>query len=79
MVGLHKQRYVFPLVIHVTKISGAAADSIFLGVLKVRDPSYCVIKTFVLAHIVCVSVLCEYVSVFVFVHVCVCVCVLVCV
>jgi len=35
VVGLHKQRYVFPLIIHVSKISGAAADSIFLGVVKV--------------------------------------------
>lgn len=35
VVGLHKQRYVFPLIIHVIKASGAAADSIFLGTIKV--------------------------------------------
>jgi len=38
VVGLHKQRYVFPIIIHVTKASGAAADSIFLGTIKVGSP-----------------------------------------
>jgi hypothetical protein len=34
VVGLHKERYVFPLNIEVTKASGAGAEAIFVGVLR---------------------------------------------
>ncbi len=36
MVALHKDRYVFPVKILVTRISGTGADSIFMAVLKVK-------------------------------------------
>lgn len=34
VVALHKERFVFPVRIAVTRVSGAGADSIFMGVLK---------------------------------------------
>ncbi|KAG2450719.1 hypothetical protein HYH02_004557 [Chlamydomonas schloesseri] len=41
VVAIHKDRYVFPLKIAVTKVSGTGADSLFMGVLKPAedDPS----------------------------------------
>jgi hypothetical protein len=35
VVALHKERYVFPLRLVVTKVSGAGQDSLFMGVLRV--------------------------------------------
>ena len=34
VVALHKEHYVFPLTIAVTKVSGSGTDAIFMGVLK---------------------------------------------
>ncbi|KAG2493479.1 hypothetical protein HYH03_008295 [Edaphochlamys debaryana] len=34
VVAIHKDRFVFPLKIAVTKVSGTGADSLFMGVLK---------------------------------------------
>ncbi|GLI64845.1 hypothetical protein VaNZ11_008226 [Volvox africanus] len=41
VVAIHKDRFVFPLKIAVTKVSGTGADSLFMGVLKSAedDPS----------------------------------------
>jgi hypothetical protein len=36
VVGLHKDRYVVPLKIAVTKVSGTGSDSLFMGALQVR-------------------------------------------
>lgn len=35
VVAMHKERYVFPISVLVTKVSGQGADSMFMGVLKV--------------------------------------------
>jgi hypothetical protein len=35
VVGLHKERYCFPIKIAVTRASGSGEDSLFMGVLKV--------------------------------------------
>ncbi|GFR48517.1 hypothetical protein Agub_g10412 [Astrephomene gubernaculifera] len=37
VVAIHKDRFVFPLKIAVTKVSGTGADSLFMGVLKPAD------------------------------------------
>ncbi|GIL67639.1 hypothetical protein Vafri_20979 [Volvox africanus] len=39
VVGLHKDRYVFPVSICVTKLSGTGSDSVFLGLLRPIPPS----------------------------------------
>lgn len=41
VVGIHKDMYVFPLKLAVTKVSGTGADSLFMGVIKVRAYSWC--------------------------------------
>lgn len=35
LVGLHKDKYVFPFRLAVTKVSGAGDDSLFMGVTNV--------------------------------------------
>jgi hypothetical protein len=35
VVGLHKERYCFPIRIAVTKASGSGEDALYMGVLKV--------------------------------------------
>lgn len=37
VVALHKDRYVFPCSLKVTRFSGTGVDSMFMGVLKVRS------------------------------------------
>jgi hypothetical protein len=37
VVALHKERYVFPTFLCVTKASGSGMDSIFMGVIRVRS------------------------------------------
>ena len=39
VVALHKERYVFPLRLVVTRVSGAGQDSLFMGVLRVGRPA----------------------------------------
>ncbi|KAG2486668.1 hypothetical protein HYH03_014723 [Edaphochlamys debaryana] len=39
VVALHKDRYVFPLQICVTKLSGVGSDSVFLGVVRPMPPN----------------------------------------
>ncbi|PNW76743.1 hypothetical protein CHLRE_11g469500v5 [Chlamydomonas reinhardtii] len=39
VVALHKERYVFPLSLCVTKMSGTGSDSVFLGVMRPLPPS----------------------------------------
>ncbi len=34
-MALHKERYVFPLRLAVSKVSGAGDDSLFMGVAEV--------------------------------------------
>lgn len=34
VVGLHRDCYVFPLTLLVTKVSGSGPDAVFMGVLK---------------------------------------------
>eukprot|EP00879_Flechtneria_rotunda_P030004 GHRR01032487.1.p1 GENE.GHRR01032487.1~~GHRR01032487.1.p1 ORF type:complete len:117 (-),score=23.04 GHRR01032487.1:317-667(-) len=34
VVAQHKERWVFPVTIAVTKVSGAGADAVYMGVLK---------------------------------------------
>eukprot|EP00798_Chlamydomonas_sp_ICE-L_P011282 gene11282-18914_t len=34
VVSLHHQRYVFPVMLAVTKLSGTGADSMFMGIIK---------------------------------------------
>lgn len=36
MVALHKDRYVFPVSVYVSRFSGNGADSVFMGIIKVR-------------------------------------------
>jgi hypothetical protein len=35
MVALHKQKYVIPIRLGVSKVSGSGADSVFMGVIAV--------------------------------------------
>jgi hypothetical protein len=35
ILGLHRERYVFPACVLVTKVSGDGVDSVFMGVFKV--------------------------------------------
>jgi hypothetical protein len=35
VVALHKERYVFPIVLTVSKLSGSGAETTFMSVLKV--------------------------------------------
>ncbi|PNW79942.1 hypothetical protein CHLRE_08g373200v5 [Chlamydomonas reinhardtii] len=39
VVALHKERYVFPVQLCVTKLSGSGSDSIFLGVIRPLPPN----------------------------------------
>ncbi|KXZ42959.1 hypothetical protein GPECTOR_109g202 [Gonium pectorale] len=39
VVALHKDRYVFPVSLCVTKLSGVGADSVFLGLLRPLPPN----------------------------------------
>ncbi|KAG2432252.1 hypothetical protein HXX76_009170 [Chlamydomonas incerta] len=39
VVALHKERYVFPISLCVTKMSGTGSDSVFLGVMRLLPPS----------------------------------------
>jgi len=34
VVALHKDHYVFPLTLFVSKVSGSGADAVFMGVLR---------------------------------------------
>lgn len=45
VVGLHKNRYLYPIRLCVTKISGVGADSIFLGVMKPMPVSQWALST----------------------------------
>lgn len=36
VVALHRERYVFPVSIRVSRASGAGADALFLGLVRVR-------------------------------------------
>jgi hypothetical protein len=38
VVALHKDRYVFPCTLKVTRFSGTGVDAMFMGVLKVICP-----------------------------------------
>lgn len=37
VVALHKDRYVFPCTLKVTRFSGTGVDSMFMGVMKVQS------------------------------------------
>jgi hypothetical protein len=34
MVALHKEHYVFPVTLAVTRVSGTGAEAMFMGVMK---------------------------------------------
>jgi hypothetical protein len=34
MVALHKEHYVFPMTLAVTRVSGTGAEAMFMGVMK---------------------------------------------
>ena len=34
-LALHKERYVFPIMLTVTKVSGIGEDSCFMGIIEV--------------------------------------------
>jgi hypothetical protein len=36
-VAMHKERYVLPVTISVTKVSGIGEDTMFMGILEVRE------------------------------------------
>jgi hypothetical protein len=36
-VAMHKERYVLPVSITVTKVSGIGEDTMFMGILEVRE------------------------------------------
>lgn len=40
VVALHKEHYVFPISLAVTRVSGSGAEAVFMGVIKpaVEDP-----------------------------------------
>jgi hypothetical protein len=35
VVAMHQERYVFPISLNVTKVSGSGADAIYMGIIKV--------------------------------------------
>lgn len=57
MVALHKDRFVFPVRIAVTRVSGSGADSIFMGVIKPLEQDPDTIKAWILptGNILCVD------------------------
>lgn len=48
VVGLHKERYVFPLSLVVTKVTGTGADAIFMGVLKPQADDESSVKAWIM-------------------------------
>lgn len=48
VVALHKDHYVFPLTIAVTKASGSGADAIFMGVLQPLDDEPDMVKAWLM-------------------------------
>ena len=40
VVALHKERYIFPVTLAVTKVSGTGADATFMSVMKVRSAEH---------------------------------------
>lgn len=38
VVALHRERYVFPVTLKVTRVSGTGVDAVFMGVMKVGGP-----------------------------------------
>lgn len=47
VLGLHKERYVFPARIMVTKVSGDGMDSVFMGVFKPIEEDHSVVRAYV--------------------------------
>ncbi|GIL88290.1 hypothetical protein Vretifemale_16221 [Volvox reticuliferus] len=47
VVALHKERYVFPISLCVTKLSGVGTDSIFLGVIRPVPTSLLIVRAWI--------------------------------
>jgi hypothetical protein len=48
LVALHKDRYVFPIDLVVTKVSGDGADAIFMGVIHESAEDKNVVKAWIM-------------------------------
>lgn len=48
VLALHKDRYVFPIKLAVTKVSGSGSDMVFMGVLKPVEDNPDIIKVWTL-------------------------------
>ena len=48
LVALHKERYVFPIDLVVTKVSGDGADAIFMGVITPSVEDKNVVKAWIM-------------------------------
>jgi hypothetical protein len=57
VLGQHKQKYVFPIRLLVTKASGTGEDSVFMGVLRAVESDEAVIRAWLLPNgtILCVD------------------------
>lgn len=57
VVAIHKDRYVFPIKIAVTKVSGTGADSLFMGVLKPAEEDPASVRAWIMTQgtILCVD------------------------
>lgn len=63
VVALHRDHYVFPLTIAVTKVSGSGADGIFMGVLKPLQDEADLVRAWIMPAGVCVCRVCVRVGV----------------
>ncbi|KAG2497028.1 hypothetical protein HYH03_005031 [Edaphochlamys debaryana] len=48
LIALHRRRYVFPIVLAVSKLSGQGADSQFLGVIRASEASTKAVRVWVM-------------------------------
>ncbi|KAG2497033.1 hypothetical protein HYH03_005036 [Edaphochlamys debaryana] len=50
LIALHRRRYVFPIVLAVSKLSGQGADSQFLGVIRASEASTKAVRVWVMPN-----------------------------
>ncbi len=57
VVAIHKDRYVFPIKLTVTKVSGTGADSLFMGVLRPAEEDPASVRAWIMTQgtILCVD------------------------
>lgn len=51
VVGLHKDRFVFPVSLQVTQVSGSGVDAVFMGLIKVRQHSNACVRQAVVGNV----------------------------